>query len=206
MKPGFLPKDYRFPTNQIGKGKTFIYSKVGVTNQTSFKDLLFINEPSGQFLLSKQYSAVAKFDSSKTSIDNKLVETFTFMSPDNSDNEHLPIKGEIKDDKVIDNGRKLGQRVSIITYAGNENVILINSKEEYLKDTVLVWKGKQLDCIVTNMKSTIEFSSKTNPFAKQEIEYNGNSYFGKGIGLIRYTSQTKKDFSIWELIEIRNTK
>lgn len=205
-KTGFLPKEYSYPIEQIGNGKTLVYRKVGATNQTSFKDLQLITEPGGQFLLSKQYSADAKFDSSKTTIDNKLIETFTFLLSDTTDNKQLPIKGEIKEDKVIDNGTKFGQSVYKIVYTGNENVVTISSVEEYLKDTILTWQDEQLDCIVTSMKSKIEFSNTTNPFAKQEIEYKGDSYFAKGIGLIRYTSQTKNDFSIWELIESKDTK
>lgn len=205
-KTGFLPKDNYFPIDQIGNGKTFIYNKVGATNQTSFKDLKLITGSGGQFLLSKQYTSDVKFDSSKTSIDSRLIETFTFMSPDNSDNKHLPIKGEIKEDKVIDNGTKFGQRVSKIIYTGNENVVTIKTEEEYLKDTVITWQGKQLECIVIHMKSTVEFSSKSNPLAKQEMAYNGDSYFVKGLGMIRYTSQTKKDFSIWQLVDIKDAK
>jgi hypothetical protein len=199
----FLPKEYRFPTKKIGSGKTFVFSKVGAENETSLKDLQLITESGKQFFLSKQYSDEAKFDSSKSS-DIKLIETFTFMSPDNSNSTHLPIKGEIKEDKIIDNGTKFGQSVSKIVYTGNENIVTINSQEEYLKDTVLTWQGKQMNCIVTRMKSTIEFTSKKNPFAKQDIEYSGDSYFAKDIGVVRYTTQTKKDFSIWELTEIKD--
>ena len=205
-KTVFFPKDYLFPIDQIGSGKTFVYSNVEAMNQTSYKDLKLITESGVKIILSKQYSNEEKFDSSKTSVDNKLIETFTFMSPDNSKIGHHPIKGEIIEERVFESRLKFGERISTISYSGKENVVTIKSEEKYLKDTILTWQGSQLSCIVIRRKSTIGFYSKIIPIAKQELKYNGDSYYAKGIGLIRYTTQTKKNFSTWELIEIKDTK
>jgi hypothetical protein len=195
----FLPKEYRFPIDQIGDGKTFVFRKVGFPDQISMKDVEIVKESGNEFLISKQYSKDAVFDSSKRTIDGKLIESLTYMMGNSK-----PVKGIIQEDKIIKNGSRYGQKVFKVKYEYAGRNAIINSTEEFLKDTILAYQGEMLSCVVTKLNSTIQFWEEKNPNSKQKILYSGKSFFAKGNGMIRYTSKTEDDFSTWELLEIKN--
>lgn len=202
----FLPKEYAFPLEQIGDGKTFVYGNVDDSSQTSMMDLELITESGTQFLLSKQYSGDFVFESSKSTVDGKLIESTNYLIGHNFFGGNLPVKGIIQENKIIENTSKYGQQAIKVKYRHGDITATINSTEVYLKDTVLTWKGKSLNCIVTRLNCTIEFSDKTGSYSKQKLSYSGKFYFAKKYGLIRYTIKNKDGFSRWELLEIKNKK
>jgi hypothetical protein len=108
-KQRFIPEEYRFPQDKIGAGKTFVYVKEGVLKDTLFEDNQLVTEYGAQYLIYKRYNAKAKFDSLKIVPGGKTMEDFSFWSPDYEDTDNVCIKGKINDDKVIDNGTKLGR-------------------------------------------------------------------------------------------------
>lgn len=195
----FIPNDYQFSENQIGNGKTFVYQKIG-TNEHTYRDLVKKNEAGKTYVINRQYALDKTFDSSKRLAD-KLIETYIFIF-DNG----RQIKGDIKEDTTIRNKTKFGLRLQRITYNASDFIVTRISKQEFLKDTSIIWEGKQLDCIAINATYVAEFQSNVNMFLKQESLSSGILYFARGLGLIRYTISFKEENYIWELKAVKDIK
>ncbi len=218
-KTEFLPKECIYPNDKIGNGKTFVYSKVGAKDETVFQDLKLITESGVQYRIEKLYTSSSNYDSSKYNIENKLLESFTFILSDISDNKYLshppkfknfhtqnyfPVRGELKENTYTENGKIFSRKTSVI-YTKGDSSLTSHDTEEYLKDTVFTWQGKQLDCIVSTRKRISEFSTKTNPLALYTIEDIGVYYSAKGVGVVRYTNKRNNVFGIMDLVEIKDT-
>ncbi|MGE0637647.1 MAG: hypothetical protein AB7G44_15885 [Bacteroidia bacterium] len=213
-----LWKDYSYPIDQIGKGKTLVYKRVGEKNADIFEDVHLISELGKQYLISKFYASSMNYDSSKYDINGKLIESYTFMLSGISDNVYLshppiiqnfhvqnyfPVKGVILQDTLIDTEKKLKKHIRQIVYLKNDTSITFKDEVEYLKDTVITWQGKQYDCIVTTGKRIIEHANKD--YTMHYTNESGVSYFAKGIGIIRYTRNTHNNsVKIIELVEIKD--
>ena len=119
----FIPNEFEFPFEKIGKGKTFIYKQEGQANKTFFKDVNSIIEGNRKFIIYQNYTPTEKGDSAKFTKNHNLVETFIFLSPDDSRNLDFPnkVKGRIMEDSIIRTERKIGIRLSKIVFEGEKD-------------------------------------------------------------------------------------
>ncbi len=192
---------YNYPTNKLGDGKIFIYRNKKTLSQT-YTDNKIIEENGDKIILSKQYSDKEKWDSTKWLIkDNKikLLETYWFYFSDSLDKEAELIKGEILRQEQLDSGEALEFRYKLPTNIYNT----IKTKDQFIKDTVLVWGEQQIDC----KKYIGQIEMKTEhtwiPFIGQERKSIATKYYGKDLGLIKYITDTWNGRTEWELIEVR---
>ncbi len=164
---------YNYPTNKLGDGKIFIYRNKKTLSQT-YTDNKIIEENGDKIILSKQYS-------------------------DSLDKEAELIKGEILRQEQLDSGEALEFRYKLPTNIYNT----IKTKDQFIKDTVLVWGEQQIDC----KKYIGQIEMKTEhtwiPFIGQERKSIATKYYGKDLGLIKYITDTWNGRTEWELIEVR---
>ncbi len=200
-KIGFYPREYLYPDSNLVNGKTFIYRSVEDTNDLRFYDGKIITEGERDYLLARQYTRESTIDSAKYTIDGELIESYIFMP----DTPIYKLKGVIVKNEVIDDGSRLGKGISIIEYKAYEYyMITIRGEEYFLKDTVISWKGHELDCIKTRQTIWMRLENKTDASATENTKKVSEGYFAKGIGLIRYGGNSQGRSATMELIEIRD--
>ena len=192
---------YNYPLDKLEDGKIFIYRNPKTLNQT-YSESKIIEENGDKFILSKQYSDREKWDSSKWLIEGnkiKLLETYWFYVSDSLDQNAELIKGEILRQEQLDKGDVLEFRYKLPTNIYNT----IKTKEKFIKDTVLVWGGQQIDC----KKYIGQIEMKTEhtwiPFIGRKNKSVVTKYYGKDLGLIKYITDTRTGLTEWELIEVR---
>lgn len=195
----FIPKEYQFPEDSLLTGKTFVYGKEG-TNDKSFTDLKVNVIGSKRYLVSRQYSSDKVFDSS-LAVNDKTKEIYSFSFDDGK-----PLKGLIVQDTILKNGTKLGLRTKRTVFKASDFVSDNISKLEYLKDTLFTWKNKKIDCIVMRATSTTQLISSSDSSARQELTSYHNLYYGKNLGLLKYTTSFKDEHYSFILEEIHDMK
>ncbi len=192
----WIPADYLFPTLKAGTGKTLIYRKAGSPDQQSFTDVHRLAHNGETFVLVKHYTAEAKFDSSKVVLKGETfrwLEAYNFFFSKTTN----PLKGKIERVEITQTG-KYSTRSTTTTYLNQEDMkATIRYSEAIEKDTVLVWKGRQLRCLVTNTKSSLEIKPNGlfTQFAGQVIALTAKSCYAQGIGLVRYSIRQENDYS-----------
>ena len=195
----FIPKEYQFPEDSLLIGRTFVYEKEG-TNDKSFTDLKLNVVGNKRHLVSRQYSSDKLFDSVVTVEDKtKAIYSFSF-------DDEKPLKGLIAQDTILKNDTKLGLRTKRTIFKASDYVSDNISTLEYLKDTVLLWQNKKVDCIVLTATSTTQLISNSNISASQKLTSYHNLYYGKNLGLLKYTTSFKDEHYAFVLVEILDTK
>ena len=195
-----VPVDYLYPQQQIGRGKKFIYRK----NNSSEISLSLLRSQQEE---NKSYRTVVNFegdiqvDSSKYTANGELVELYAFyMSGDQS-----KTKARIESDTIITNENKRRERRTRLVYDTDFNTYFVNSQMEAVNDTTIFWQGKPLVCKVINNKTETLMVPKSGVDSSRRYRYNsyGSTYYGKGIGIMRYTLQSKDNNDSWDLRDIK---
>ena len=203
----FIPEEYRYPLDKIGKGKTFVFKIVGSLNDSLFYNVQPLTEAGTQYVSVTRYTSRQKIDSLKLTVKDKIMEVFSFRSPDPGDTGRQCMREEIKEDTVIDNGTKLGKFFYNVAYAGKTNKLTSSTEEEYLKDTILPWQGKQISCIVIKVKYREEIGPKLIPLLSRDIgKSSGELVYAKGIGRFQFTWNDEGKLTQWQLVDIRDIK
>lgn len=201
----FIPKEFRFPDDKIGSGKTFTFQD-SLTAQRTFENFQIVNRDG------KRFKATIKYDSNSVSdsvlyLDGRVIEHYNFFLNKGGN----PIKAENLQDTVINNGHRLGIHSSQIRYGTDALIYTATTKEEFLKDTTITWQRKQLPSLVTSGNSRVEIKVKADPTVSQVMEVHLRFYYAKEVGLIRYsiqfTDHTGKDnYGLWKLEKIDDMK
>jgi hypothetical protein len=200
----FIPKEFRYPDDKIGAGKTFIYQD-SLTAKRSFENLQIVNRDGKRFKMIKEYDSNSVSDSA-IYLEDRVVEHYNFIL-----NNGSPIKAENLQDTVTNNGHRLGVHSSQIRYKTDALIYTATNREEFLKDSTINWQGKQLPSLVTSGNSRIEIKVKADTTVSQVMEVHMRFYYAKEVGLIRYsiqfTDHTGKDnYGIWKLERIVDMK
>jgi hypothetical protein len=191
----FLPKEYTYPIDSIGEGKTFIY-KNDKTGEQTYEDYKVIESGGQKSLSVLSYHENGKSDSAIMK-DGRRVEEYNFFFSGNPP----MIKGKIIQDTVIKDGGKFGKYISVITYNSDSLIRIVSSTETYIKDTSILWNGISLPSLLMQGEGTINITSTDTSVS---LYSTSNFYYAKGIGLIRYTIAFKDhlgndNYSVWEL-------
>jgi len=195
----FIPVEFYFPADQIGEGKTFTYVDESSGDKT-YLDYYHGYENNKKYLIQKAYSLQGTNDS-LIYLDYQLIETYSYMFSDKE-----PTKGDIQQDTVIENGKKLGKNIRKVAFQTDSTLLTIISESEYVKDTIFSWKGTLLPTLVikTTYNSSIKSKLHSEPPTDFRIEFL--TYEAKGTGTIRIrmlTTQDKRVKNI-DLIKIGN--
>ena len=192
----FIPKEYSYPEDSIGTGKTFIYQKEGTTEQSTTR-LGLLRQGNHSYLINRHFTPENKVIDSSVSMGDKIIAFYSFNNKNG-----VPIQADIKQDTVVHNGSKYGVRTRRMLFKTDEYATDNTSDQEYVKDTVVLWKGKKIDCIEMKAISSTQLFLNGEG-APQQILSNHLVYFGKGVGLIRYTSQFRNEYYVFNLVEVR---
>jgi hypothetical protein len=182
-------------------GKKFIYNKAN-SSELSFSLLRSLQEGDKTYRTVVNIEGDIQVDSSKYTSNGELIELYSFyMSGDQS-----KIKAHINKDSIFTNEKKEKERQIQLIYDTDFNTYVVNSELVNAKDTSMLWKGKPVDCKVIMNKTETLMIPKTGVDSSRRYRYNsfGSTYYGKGIGIMRYTLQSKDNNDSWELKYIKD--
>jgi len=174
----FLPTEYLFPKEQIGKGKTFTY--IDQTNgDSSFYDLFHHKKDNETYLIKTSYTRSNLSDSLIYS-NYKLLEihSYFFSKTDIT-------KGIILSDTIIDNGSRLGKNILIVSYQSDSLDWSIRSESEFAKDTVYQWQGSSLPAIVIKTTYFNTLKSKFVENTESNFQFDFLTYEATKIGTVK---------------------
>jgi len=194
--PRYIPKDFNYPNNKIGSGKTFVY-KNSDSNQYYFTDIKLINDKGYRSI--KNYEEHSIKDSLIT-YNDRTIENYNFIISGDS----KVVKGEKLQDTILDNSKKLGKHYTLWSFRTSKVLFTFAAEEEYDKDTTINWQNHPLKCLVTQGYKVLQYDSNYN----NRITYFFNHYYAKGIGLIRYYGEYtdyhgKYHSNTWNLVNIK---
>jgi hypothetical protein len=105
---------------------------------------------------------------------------------------------------LYNNGSRLGQKLQTEYFNINPSLtISAVIRSSFLKDTTVKWQGKIVPCIVVQSEAKLILSNPNDTTQHKNEISNTLYYFGKNVGLIKYSSERNGGFSVWELQEIR---
>jgi len=176
----FIPKEFNFSDDKIGKGKLFIYEN-RMKNKVIFESVKLLNDNGKIFRITKRYDSLKVSDSTLI-YNGQVIESYNFFISQNS----KPIKAYELQDTVIYNHERLGVRYFNCKYLSDKTLNTINVDERFLKDTSIYWDDSLLPCIVTKSACLIRVQAKNDSTKELHVKAIQSRYFAKGIGLIRY--------------------
>jgi len=199
----FIPNDFQYPENKIEMGKTFVYQN-NATQELTFIDLKILDINGQHFQTLKSYDSNSVSDSLKL-LNGRTFEIFNFFMNKGGN----PVKAENLKDTILNNGKKLGIRLTERKYETEQLQYVTTSQEQFLKDTTVVWENSKLPCLVTQTNAKIKIKVNADTSINHLTEVASEFYYAKGIGVIKYTVQFtdhngKENYGVWELKSIKN--
>jgi hypothetical protein len=152
----------------------------------------------GQIIINcKSYNDKSIEDSS-VEINDKSVERYVFLDK--------MFKTTITEDSLYMNGSRLGEKVqSEYIKIEPSFVISIIIHSSFSKDTSLVWDKQQINCLVIKSNVTTNIIN-TSDRSKKSSSSNVLYYFGKDVGLMKYTVKEDGKIDSWYLRQIKELK
>ncbi len=180
-KTNFIPKNFDYPDNKIGNGKTFVYKNFQ-TNKESFQNLRLINSEGYYSVTISNNNSIGD---SLIIYNSKVIERYNFFMSGNS----TITKGEKLLDTILNNNDKWGKYLTKWAYRTTQLLYTTQTEEKYIKDTIYEWQGQSLQCLVTqrNTSTIIQAINDTSLNHNTAVIYK--FYYAKGIGIIKTTTE-----------------
>jgi hypothetical protein len=204
QKPArFIPKDFNYPDDSIGEGKTFIFHD-SVHNQHTYLSLRSLMQGSDTVQSRVRYNAMSVIDSQIIS-HGQMIESYYQFS------WYHPVLYKAQDliDVTTSDGTKLGLNKTSCTYHNDTLLLTISSESQFLKDTSMVWSGQLVPCLVIVSNGKMEGRSKIIESLNftSTVLYRG--YYAKDLGVIKYTMGFKDrknndQYLVWDLVAIED--
>lgn len=195
-KKSFIPKEFDYPDDSLLKGKTFIYQDIQ-TGEKTYTYYRIQYNLQNKWFLSVQYTNDKVYDSTFY-LNDKMVETYSSPYQNGS-----LIKCEIIQDTLLQNGTKFGQSSITTVLKQDSSSVISLLVSEYLKDTTITWHSQVIPCVVTTQSCKDEYRNSKDS-TTDILLYSQKGYYGKGIGLIRYTVYFHDRINTIELKDIKD--
>jgi hypothetical protein len=177
----FIPKEFEYPDDSIGNGKTFIYLDT-LNKQNTYLDIRMFSVGAKKVRSIVQYNPVSFKDSDIIS-DGKRIEIYSQLSKV----DQKMYKGEDIVDKIVNDGENSLMHITSRTYHNNIIIAKISFQESVIKDTTILWMGNYLPCIETKKEGKVEGRSRKYSTLNFDDTILSICYYAKRIGLIRYS-------------------
>jgi hypothetical protein len=122
-----------------------------------------------------------------------------YMSGDRS-----ATKAIIAQDTII-NSKEGKIRRSKYIYPTEFNTYVVTNEENYVKDSSMDWKGKNVSCMIVNNKMNWQMIPKSGADSGFVYKYNnyGTTIYGKGLGNLHSVLHSKDTNDTMTLREIK---
>jgi hypothetical protein len=197
---------YEYPLDSLRDRKIFVYKK-NVPNEYYFVEQKLIRENDTEYILNESYDLKQKISAGKFRITKdgiEEIETYLYRYPDSLKNEYQKDKGEILESKNITDGQKYRGsfiKMKILT-SGNIRGNM-TAQQTFIREDKLPFNGQDLDVLVFTNDITVKAWHRFIPFFSSETIYTGENYYARGIGLVKYSTNTDTEKFEWTLVDIK---
>jgi hypothetical protein len=197
----FIPKEFLYPEDSIGEGKTFVFYD-SLHNRYTYADVTWIYSNNKKMKSLLRYSYNFKLDS-VLEFEGRIFEMYyqlSVYSPKMYKADHFRYT-------IFNNKSKIGKLKSSVIFRSDTMSMKMFSKTAFLKDTSILWNGSYVPCLVTRTEGKFKDASGKYHTIKGTQKTTLYNYYAKGIGRIKYTlisTYNKQQYqnSTWELISI----
>jgi hypothetical protein len=191
----FVPLEYEYPASVLKTPKTYVYKNAS-TSEFQYRDIRRTDKNGVVTITWKIYDASQVVDSC-TEVNDKAVEHLLIANG-------RTFQGENLKDSLVEDGSRLGEKIQAVSFTINPSMVFsANIRSRFLKDTSIIWQGKTLPCLVIESMTKETIDNPQDSSQRKEDQSRALYYFGKGIGLVRYSSARKETVSVWELHEVK---
>jgi hypothetical protein len=197
---------YEYPFDSLRDGKIFVYKK-NVPDECYFVEQKLVRENGTDYIINESYDLKKKISGEKlkVTVDGlEQIETYLYQYPDSLKNEYQKEKGEIVESKNINDGQKYRGffvKINILTSGNIRGSMTV--QQTFIREDKLQFNGQELDVLVFTNDITAKAWHRFIPFFSSETIYTGENYYARGLGLIRYSTNTDTEKFEWTLEEIR---
>jgi hypothetical protein len=178
--------------------KTYVYTDTK-DHSREYRDVRMTNQP-GQVIIDWKTHDDKSDKESSIEINDKETELYLFI-------DGLKITGANTSDSIYNDGSRLGKRLQSSSYQLNLSLYMnVTYRSQFLKDTVMTWKKKKIDCLVVESEAVAVFGNRQDHSFRKEVKSKNIYYFGKGVGLMKFSEQSANKYSNHELKEINELK
>jgi hypothetical protein len=192
----FVPKEYLYPEDSLLKGKLFVMANEG-DGLLNYSEKKVSITALGRVLMERRYGGNSV--DSTIYLNNRMIETYSNLY------DHRLLKGEIIHDTLIQDGTRFGEDFQETIYHTSKSDVDISSHSHFLKDTIIGWNQLKLECFVVVGEHEIKNKPHNDPAAIKAFTLFNTTYFAKGIGLIRFTTEFNSEMAAFNLKEIRSS-
>jgi hypothetical protein len=196
---------YEYPLDSLRDGKIFVYKK-NVPNEYYFVEQKLVKENDVEYIINESYDLKEKISAGKFKITNEgieEIETYLYSYPDSLKNEYQKDRGEILESKNINGQKYRGSFIKMkILTSGNIRGNM-SAKQTFIREDKLHFKGQDLDVLVFTNDITVKAWHRFIPFFSSETIYTGENYYARGLGLVKYSTNTGTEKFEWTLEEVK---
>jgi hypothetical protein len=194
-----------FNIDSIGEGKTLVFQLTDDSTEKTFTDYQVEKTATDTVIIMQHYDLESgKFDSSRWSKDYETDDSYGFWDLDTNNKFPIPVKTDMTE--ILVDGTKTGRRSYRTTSFGSTITTSYVVEEKYLKDTIFVWRGQTLPCVVTSSTTIEKIKNKDVTIPEKESTTLSTDYYVKGMGVVRFTYQKgddKIDMVLSDIIPIK---
>jgi hypothetical protein len=198
---------YEYPWDSLKDGRIFVYRK-NTPGEYLFIERRLVNENGVEYVLSESYDLNKKISAEKfrlTTAGLEEIETYLYRYPDSLKNQFQKDKGEILESRNILDGQKYRGsifKMKILTSGNIQGKMTV--QETYIREDRirLTEKDSLLNVLIFKSDMTVKAWHKFLPFFSSETIYTGENFYGEGLGLVRFSTNTANETSEWTLERI----
>lgn len=190
----FVPLEYEYPHGMLSTPKTYVYKNL-TTSQLNYKDVSRHDEPGKVTIVWKDYGS--DIIDSCAEVNDKAVDHYMILAG-------RYFRGVQSEDSTYQNGTRLGEKRQSECFTINASLQIcgvVNS--HFLKDTTLTWQNKKIETLVIESTARVIFLNPSDTIQRKETVATTFYYFGKDVGLLRYSTSGEGKSETWELQQIK---
>ena len=190
----FVPLEYEYPRKMLSTPKTYVYKNF-TTSQLNYKDLDRHDVPGKVTIIWKDYGS--DIVDSCVEMNDKTVDHYMIIAG-------KYFKGVQSEDSTYQDGTRLGEKRQSECFTINASVQICGVvRSHFLKDTTLIWEHKKIETLVIESTARLIFQNPSDTIQRKESVATTFYYFGKDVGLMRYSTIAAGKFERWELQQIK---
>jgi hypothetical protein len=190
----FVPIEYEFPKAILSSPKTYVYKNL-VTSQFNYKDVSRRDQQGQVTIIWKDYGG--DIIDSCVEVNDKALDHYMILNG-------YYFKGVRTQDSTYADGTRLGLKKQSECFTINASMEICGDvSSHFLKDTVVKWNNKKIETLVIESVAQLRIRNPKDVMQRKESVATTFYYFGKDVGLLRYSTTSEGKTETFELHEIK---
>jgi hypothetical protein len=195
----FVPTEYEYPKDILAAPSVYIYKKSG-ESALRIREIKRMDKDGSVHISWKEYDDNNPSQSdSCNEINNKISDHYLI-------NGNRRFKETVVEDSIYKDGTKLGTKIQRGYFIFPFDTISLSIRSAYLKDSTLSWQNRSVPVLVISSVAKTYYTDDADRSKTRESNVQVLYYFGKGVGLMRFSTTEDGVVKEWELQEIKQVQ